>query len=320
MAFYPKKFCQRVVQLWKASDESTPRKILKKFEEAREAEETNYTCDGCNSTNPIPTCPNYEPEESMPVVHELMQDIPEDDEGNAERSTEARLQRVHRNLGHPSNRLLVQILKEAKAPDSVVEVAKNLQCPICARHVRTSPARPANPFRAREFGHTVAMGFSFRTTPNREKLMVLHFIDEASKYHTAQVIREGKVNNYSDLGNCDAPDLIKAISEWARYMQHPSCFHVDEEGCFHSEQFKDYCGLKAIEIKMAAGEARWQNGIVERRIGTVRELLNKLLLEDSFEGATNQTIVDSVCEAKNRNGTYNGTSPSQWLLGRIDTH
>ena len=35
-----------------------------------------------------------------------------------------------------------------------------------------------------------------------------------------------------------------------------------------------------------------------------------------MDGADNHTIVDSVCEAKNRNGTYNGTSPSQWLLGK----
>ena len=52
-------------------------------------------------------------------------------------------------------------------------------------------------------------------------------------------------------------------------------------------------------MKMAAGEAHWRSGIVERRIGTFRELLNKLLLEDDFEGADNQTVVDSVCEAKN---------------------
>ena len=96
----------------------------------------------------------------------------------------------------------------------------------------------------------------------------------------------------------------------------PSCFHVDEEGCVHSEQFKEYCGLKSIEVNMAAGEAHWQNGIVERHIGTFRELLNKLLLEDVFEGVDNQTVVDNVCDAKNRNGTYNGTYPSQWLLGR----
>ena len=81
------------------------------------------------------------------------------------------------------------------------------------------------------------MDFSYRTTPSKEKLMVLHFIDEASKYHTARTIREGKVNNYSDLGNCDAPDLLAAIAEWARYLSHPQRFHVDEEGCFQSELF-----------------------------------------------------------------------------------
>ena len=123
------------------------------------------------------------------------------------------------------------------------------------------------------------------------------------------------------------PDLTRAISEWARYMQHPSCFRVDEEGCFHSEQFKDYCGLKAIEVKMAAGEAHWQNGIVERRIGTFRELLNKLLLEDSFEGADNQTIVDSVCEAETAmgltmalhlvNGCWAGTDIHYLILRRL---
>ena len=174
----------------------------------------------------------------MPVVSDLLRDIPDDDEGGAERSSEQRLMRVHRNLGHPSNRLLVQLLKEAKAPESVIEIATTLECPVCARHVRTSPARPANPYRARELGHTVAMGFSYHPTPSREQLMVLHFIDEASKYHTAKTIREGQVQNYSDLGNCDASDLITAIAEWARFFTHPACFHVDEEGCLHSEHFK----------------------------------------------------------------------------------
>ena len=61
---------------------------------------------------------------------------------------------------------------------------------------------------------------------------------------------------------------------------------------------------------MAAGEAHWQNGIVERHIGTFRELLKKLLLEDVFEGSTNQSVVDQACEAKNRNGSYNGPSPA----------
>ena len=82
------------------------------------------------------------------------------------------------------------------------------------------------------------MDISFRATPGDVKLMVLHFIDEASKHHAAKIIREGRCKKYSDLGNGNARDLIDAISEWARYMSRPVCFHVDEAGCFHSEQFE----------------------------------------------------------------------------------
>ena len=129
-------------------------------------EEINFTCGDCHSLNSLPICYNCNPEEEvMPVVSDLLRDIPDDDEGGAERSSEQRLMRVDRNLGHPSNRLQVQLLKEAKAPEGVIEIATRLECPICARYVRTSPTRPANPYRARELGHTVAMDFSYRTTP-----------------------------------------------------------------------------------------------------------------------------------------------------------
>ena len=150
------------------ADETTPKHFQKKFEEAKGTEEVYQTCQDCQSISPLKFCTSCEPEETMPAVHELMREIPENDEGPAERSVDNRLMRVHRNLGHPSNRLLVHILKEAKAPESIIDVATKLECPICARHHRTAPARPANPLRARELGHTVAMDFSFHTTPQEK--------------------------------------------------------------------------------------------------------------------------------------------------------
>ena len=69
-----------------------------------------------------------------------MKDIAEDQEGDQEQQTMQRLLKIHKNLGHPSNKLLVQILKVAKAPTSVVDLAVQLHCPICARHVATAPA------------------------------------------------------------------------------------------------------------------------------------------------------------------------------------
>ena len=66
---------------------------------------------------------------------------------------------------------------------------------------------------------------------------------------------------------------------------------------FIQKKVNEYCGVKSIGINMAACEAHWQNGIVERHIGTFRELFNKLLLEDTFAGATIQSVVDQTCEA-----------------------
>ena len=99
--------------------------------------------------------------------------------------------------------------------------------------------------------------------------MVPRFIDGASKFHTAKIIRQARCHTYSALGNCPANYLITANSEWSRYMCHRACFHVDEEGYFHSEQFKDNCGPKTIKVKMSAGGAHWQTVVAERHIGTI---------------------------------------------------
>ena len=120
---------------------------MRRFRDARQSEELNHLCETCGSNSPtsLPGCEKCSDDTAFPAVAEIMRDIPEDDEGEKEEEAMQRLMRVHKNLGHPSNRLLAQILKEAKAPASIVELASKIQCPICARHVRTSPARPGNP-------------------------------------------------------------------------------------------------------------------------------------------------------------------------------
>ena len=81
-------------------DETTPNSFPNIFEEAKQGEEIQFTCGDCHSLNPLPICYSCTPDDVMPVVNELFRDVPDDDEGNAERSSEQRLMRVHRNLGH----------------------------------------------------------------------------------------------------------------------------------------------------------------------------------------------------------------------------
>ena len=166
-----------------------------------------------------------------------MKDVPSDDEGPLEVRQMNRLMHVHKNLGHPSNRLLVKILKDAKVPESVIEKAATLECPICERMKLISPSRPANPTRAQEVGEILAIDFSYHQTPEEERFLVANLIDEASKFHIARIVKRDFCH-YSKLGNCDARELTDVINEWARYLPLPRTIHVDEEAVFNSDELK----------------------------------------------------------------------------------
>ena len=52
----------------------------------------------------------------------ILREPPVNDD-SPEMTIEQRLRMVHNNLGHPSKALMLRILREAKAPDMVIEVA-----------------------------------------------------------------------------------------------------------------------------------------------------------------------------------------------------
>ena len=66
-------------------------------------------------------------------------------------------------------------------------------------------------------------------------------------------------------------------------------FMLMKKVVFIQRDLKNIVVVKAIEIKMAAGEAHWQNGVVERHIGTFKSLFGELSMDDPFEWG-NQSI------------------------------
>ena len=84
-----------------------------------------------------------------------------------------------------------------------------MRCEICERFQRTSPAKPANIGRAREVGQVLAMDFSYQATKDGLQLMILHLIDEASRFHVARVVKTIKaktviniINNRPQVSHC----------------------------------------------------------------------------------------------------------------------
>ena len=81
----------------------------------------------------------------------------------------------------------------------------------------------------------------------------------------------------------------------------------------------DYLSKHNVQTTMAAGEAHFQNGVVERHIGTFRNTLGNLrndvgdkTLADNFQHFVTKTCLVN----KKQNGKYGGYSPTQWLTGR----
>ena len=63
-----------------------------------------------------------------PALADVLRE-PNDD--STEETLANRFRRVNANLGHPSNVLFAWILKEAGAPETVINEAKNIECETC---------------------------------------------------------------------------------------------------------------------------------------------------------------------------------------------
>ena len=93
----------------------------------------------------------------------------------------------------------------------------------------------------------------------------MHVVDEASRFHIAQVIRTGENLHTHVLGNCNEEELLTAYTHaWVRYFGHLRMLHVDADGVFNSEWFKKFLRHHHVLIRPCAGEAHWKTGVVER--------------------------------------------------------
>ena len=252
---------------------------------------------------------------AAPAIDGILREPPDSDD-SPEMTIEQRLRRVHNNLGHPSKALMLRILREAKAPDMVIEVAQQFECEVCQRLSRVKPARPANPDRARQLGEVVSLDMSYHTRPDGLKFVVINLIDEASRFHVGKVAKQAYTSTERDLGHVATDDILEELEKWCRYLHAPRRLHFDPEGGFISNKLKKWCAWRNIRPIPTAGDAHHQIGIVERHIGTLRQQLDKSFSDHHLGECSLQEIVDLSLEAKNSHGTYDGFSPRQWMHSR----
>ena len=216
--------------------------------------------------------------------------------------------KLHKNLGHPDPRVLSEHLLAQKAPQRIVEAAKDFVCDACVESTGRRHQRPAKLHESRDFNDCVGIDGFFWRGHTGFQVHVLHCIDEASLFHLGKRIPTRN------------PDQI--ISSWSDFWTvwagSPKILYADPAGEFRSQRWKGFLQSRNIQFDLTT-EA-WQRGRVERHGGIIKEMLNRFDQESPILSIEEFDQVLIACfQAKNALSRHQGYSPEQIVLGK-STH
>ena len=95
----------------------------------------------------------------------------------------ASIRKLHANLGHPTNPVLVRVLKHGGASEVAMSLARDFKCEVCEAQRRPSPAGHATAHRVTEFNKRV--GLDVKYLPGwqaNQKIPALNIVDYGSSF------------------------------------------------------------------------------------------------------------------------------------------
>ena len=115
--------------------------------------------------------------------------------------------------------------------------------------------------------------------------------------------------------NCLDVSLSPICDVWLDIVSYPQELVIDKDTGFQKE-FNDLVEYFGGKLKIAAGQAPWQHGTVERQGGLWKAMWNKTVAYESVGPQEIRLTAVSVSAAKNELRRKSGFSPAQWAFGR----
>ena len=230
------------------------------------------------------------------------------------------VQRIHRNLGHPTNLELAKLLKSKNASPSIVAAAQQHHCQLCDAHrpppqVAKSTLRTGGSFNSRVQADTVWIHLPrIHNGHKPQAVPVLSMIDATTKFMSARVI---------DSEQSD--DFIRGLERgWIRHFGPPTLLQVDDHRGWSSDTTRTWTSDLGIQLEISPGQAHTRLSVLERRHQVLRrgiELFTAAQQErPDFDPrmSTRERITQALCYVIPQiNNTTNvqGFSPTQWAMG-----
>ena len=219
------------------------------------------------------------------------------------------LKRLHVNLGHPSNKDLVRILKHSRASETAIRLAQDFTCAVCQNHVQPSSALPAKSSRHSEFNERVGLDVKYLPgwKPNQQ-VPCISIVDYATSLQIVAPIFER-----------ESAEVLKGVlrDSWIAWAGPPQQLEMDPSKPNLSEALGHFCETMGIDQLFIAADSHWQLGKVERHGHWFQKIFERVL--DDCRPSSPEEFVDCVLQtqcAKNSLITEHGASPYQLVFGR----
>lgn len=232
----------------------------------------------------------------------------QDDKPDPE-SLKATLRKLHNNLGHPSNRDLVRVLKNAGGTPAAIRAAEQFTCEICIQRQRPTPCLPTSAHQILDFNHRV--GIDVKQVPGwlpNQQVKCLNIVDWASSFQVMCPFFE-----------VETGPLIKKLfqEKWQSWAGSPVEVLMDPARTNLSAAFLDPLELSGSRVLSTAAEAHNQLGKVEKHGHLFEVVLQKVL--DQVQPTNKEeylTCVIHTMNSKNEMINKKGLSPCQHVFGR----
>ena len=259
--------------------------------------------------------PHVEPDQMQEI---LPAEVPEADVTEAEREAWlVKLRHYHRAAGHPTNRNLIHLFRDAGLSQWKLEMARDFKCETCeSLKLGGSSSGNAPPAATHEsYQAWQAVGFDcadWIPPEGKKKIKFVLFIDMATRLRVVHVIRE---MNFLQMERESTSDVIQAFSlRWLCDKPRPDILIPDNAKTFKSAEMHEFCNSINVQLALPAEKESWAHGLVESALKDIKMTASAIHLEQP--ALDPQLALMLACAALNSTEYTKGYSSFQWCYGK----
>ena len=221
------------------------------------------------------------------------------------RHVQSSLARLHQNLGHPSLGDLSRHLKYAGAEASILKAAKSMRCQVCDRNKRTHAPRPSSLPTLLDFNALVSVDVFSVFDAEKKRHSLLSILDHATTFHVVHRLSGHSTEAYEQA----------FIQARGNTFGAPVTLSADLE-TGNQAGLTRYAEFHGVRMRRSAGQAHWQQGVVERHQMWYEDIMKRVIDEQTVTSDEIDLAVACVNQAKNQLRRRHGYSPCQAVFGK----